>query len=63
MHEFINKRLDGNKVCFWDSLKKLKIDTFKVTTRKICLKGICGKVVTLTADRELFRRLLVVAKT
>ena len=29
MHEFINSRLDTNKVCFWDSLKKLKIDTLK----------------------------------
>ena len=63
MHEFINTRLDTNKVCFWDSLKKLKIDTFKVTTRKISLKGTRGKVVTLNADRELFGRLLVVAKT
>ena len=63
MHEFINTRLDANKVCFWDSLKKLKIDTFKVTTQKISLKGTRGKVVTLNADRELFGRLLVVAKT
>ena len=44
MHEFINTRLDANKVCFWDSLKKLKIDTFKVTTQKISLKGTRGKV-------------------
>ena len=63
MHEFINTRLDTNKVCFWDSLKKLKIDTFKVTTQKISLKRTRGKVVTLNADRELFGRLLVVAKT
>ena len=60
MHEFINTKLDTNKVCFWNSLKKLKIDTFKVTTRKISLKGTRGKVVTLNADRELFGRLLVV---
>ncbi|CAB4012975.1 Hypothetical predicted protein [Paramuricea clavata] len=63
MHDFINARLDTNKVCFWDPLKKLKIDTFKVTTRTISLKGTRGKVVTLNADRELFGRLLVVAKT
>ena len=30
MHEFINTRLDTYKVCFRDSLKKLKIDTFKL---------------------------------
>ena len=63
MHKFINARLDTNKVCFWDTLKKLKIDIFKVTTRKISLKGTCAKVVTLNADRDLFGRLLVVAKT
>ncbi|CAB3983851.1 Hypothetical predicted protein [Paramuricea clavata] len=49
MHDFVNARLDTNKVCFWDPLKKLKIDTFKVT-RTISLKGTRGKVVTLNAD-------------
>ena len=63
MHEFINTRLDANKVCFWDSLKKLKIDTFKLTMLKISQKGIRGKVITLTTERELLRQLLVVAKT
>ena len=48
---------------FLGTLKKLKIDTFKVIMQKISLKGTRGKVVTLNADRDLFGRLLVVAKT
>jgi len=61
MLDFISSRLDSNKVSFWDSLRTVKIDTFKVlnktptTTRE--------KVITLNADRALFGRLLVVART
>ena len=61
MMTFIEKRLNTSAVSFWDAIPSLKIKTFSSTTRKVKLKASDEKITTLSADRELFGRLLIVA--
>ena len=61
MNTFVEKRLNTNQVSFWDPIPKLKVKTFESTTRKIQVKAVSDKLVTVGADRELFGRLLIAA--
>ena len=63
MKEFIQDRLDTNKVSFWELLKQLKIKTFASIKKKITLKSPNEKVISIDADRNLFGRLLIVANS
>ena len=62
MEDFISTRINSNEVNFWDPLRKLKINTFSSAAKKMEVKATNDKIITLTTDRELFGRLLVVAK-
>ena len=62
MEAFISTRINTNEVSFWDPLSKLKINTFSSAAKKMEVKATNNKVITLNTDRELFGRLLVVAK-
>ena len=59
MNTFVEKWLNTNQVSFWDPIPKLKVKTFESTTRKIQVKAVNDKLVTVSADRELFGRLLI----
>ena len=60
--ETISTRINTNEVNVWDPLPKLKINTFTSAAKKMEVKATNDKIITLTKDRELFGRLLVVAK-
>lgn len=61
MLDFVSSRLNSNKVSFWEPLRTVKIATFKVSNKKTST-ATNEKVITLNADRDLFGRLLVVAR-
>jgi hypothetical protein len=61
MNTFVEKRLNTNEVSFWDPISQLKVKTFESTTKKVKVKAIDDKLVTIGADRELFGRLLIAA--
>ena len=61
MNSFIDEQLNTNAVSFWDAIPNLKINIFSSMTKKTTIKSTNEKVVTLTEDRDLFRRLLIVA--
>ena len=61
MNTFVEKRLNTNQISFWDPISKLKVKTFESTTKKVQVKAINDKLITVGADRELFGRLLIAA--
>ncbi|KAK3696845.1 hypothetical protein QZH41_003454 [Actinostola sp. cb2023] len=62
MKDFINNRLDHQETSFWDPISKLKIKTFSTITKVAKIKTSNEKVLTINADRELFGRMVVVAR-
>ena len=62
MASFISTRIQSNQTNFGDPVKKLNISTFSSVARKVTVESQKDKVVSINADRELFGRLLVVAK-
>ena len=62
MSDFFEQRMNTNDVMFWDSIPQLKIDTFAGMTRKKNIKGENEKVITVSADRDLLSRLVIIAK-
>ena len=62
MEDFLSTKINTNELNFWDPLPMVKINTFSSAVKKIEVKATNDKIITLTADREFFRRLLVVAK-
>ena len=62
MNSFIEQRLKTNTVSFWDAIPNLKINTFSSTTKKTTIKSTKLNLMTLTEDRDLFGRLMIVAK-
>ncbi|KAK3750308.1 hypothetical protein QZH41_001776 [Actinostola sp. cb2023] len=62
MTEFVQARMNTDELNFWEPLSKLKIKTFSVSAKKISVQKD-NRIVTLSEDRELFGRLLVVAST
>ena len=62
MASFISTRIQSNETNFWGSSKETKHSTFSSVARKVTVESQKDKVVCINADRELFGRLLVVAK-
>ena len=55
INAFIKERLETREKRFWDPLKQLKIATFAARTAE-------EKAVSISADRDLFGRLIIAAK-
>ena len=60
--EFVNERIKLNKINMWAPMKKRSLQTWKSATKRIKLK-VDQEVVELKEDRNLFARLLLVAKS
>ena len=58
---FVSKHLDTNEQSFWDVLPHVRIKTFASVAKKT-VKSAKDKTTTVTADRDIFGRLLIVAK-
>ena len=63
MKSFVNKRMHTNEVGFWEPLPKMKIKTFAVLSKKAKVKSADEKLVTVSAYRNLFARLLIVSRS
>ena len=59
MDTLVKKRLDTSEESFWDPIPNLKIKTFSATI-KTNIKIASDKFITVSADRDLFGRLLIV---
>ena len=57
MKTFVEKRLNTDETSFWDPVTSLKIKTFSTTTKKTSVKSINEKLISVSADRDLFGRL------
>lgn len=62
MRVFVNKRIHTNEVGFWEPLPKMNIKTFASLSKKAKAKSTDEKLVTVSADRNLFGRLLIVSR-
>ena len=61
MNSFMEQRLNTNTVSLWHAIPNLKINTFSTMTKNTTIKSTNEKLVTLTEDRDLFGRQLIVA--
>ena len=61
LREFIDKRIVNSEVSFYDPIKKNKLRTFAYLFKKKSIK-LQDKTITLTAERAIFARMLVIAK-
>ena len=59
---FVNERVKSNKVNVWAKMKKTKLLTWRSSGMKVTV-ALKDKVVELTEDRNLFARLMMVAKS
>ena len=59
---FVNERVKSNKVNAWVKMKKTKLLTWRSSSKKVTV-ALKDKVVELTEDRNLFARLMMVAKS
>ena len=59
MKTFVKKRIQTNKVSYWDAIPKLSIKTFSSMTKKVKVKAGDEKSITVHADRDLFGGLLI----
>ena len=62
MDEFIAKRMETSVVSFWDTLPNLKIPLFRTLTKTRKQKVGDDKIISVSADRDLFSRLIIAAK-
>ena len=62
MNEFIAKRMKTTEFSFWDTLPNLKIPLFGTLTKTRKVKVGDYKIISVSADRELFGRLIIAAK-
>ena len=62
MKTFVEQRINGNAVGFWEPISNMKIKTFSSANKKIHVKS-SDKLVTVNAERDLFGRLLIVSNT
>jgi len=60
MDTLVKKRLDTSEESFWDPIPNLKIKTFSATI-KTNIKTASDKFITVSADRDLLGRLLIVS--
>ena len=63
MTTFVEERLNTNEVLFWNALPNLKIKTFTTLAKKTKIKTADDKTITVAADRDLFGRLVISAKS
>ena len=61
-NEFIAKRMKTTEVSFWDPLPNLKIPLFGTLTKTRKVKVGDDKIISSSADRELFGRLIIAPK-
>ena len=59
MENFIAQRLNSNTIGFWEPIPSLKVKTFSSITKKVQVKVTNEKLVTVSADRDIFGRLLI----
>jgi len=62
MKGFIQARLNANTISFWEPIPSLKVKTFNITAKKASVKTSREKLVAIAEDRDLFGRLLIVAR-
>ena len=62
MLTFVEQRLNKHEKNFWDAVPNLKIKTFSTLTKKKTVKSTDNKFISVGADRDLFGRLMIVAK-
>ena len=61
MKEIVEKHLNTDETSFWDPVTSLKIKRFSTTTKKTSVKSTNEKLISVSADRDLFGRLLIAA--
>ena len=61
MKVFVDKRLNTNAVKFWEPVRHLKIETFASLMKKKEVRTADEKIITVSADCDLFGRLLIAA--
>ena len=62
MRQFIGKRLNSNKISFWQPLPSLKIQTFDLAVKKVAVKAADAKMFAISGGREFVGRLFSAAK-
>ena len=62
-NDFIKERLETSQKRFWDPFPQLKILTFASLTKTSKAKTSEEKAVSISADRDLFGRLIIAAKS
>ena len=63
MDTFIQDRMDSNTKSFWDAIPQLKLKTFANLAQKKIVRAKDEKAQMINADRELFGRLIIAAKS
>lgn len=63
MEVFVEERLNSSETLFWDAIPSLKIKTFETLSRRKNVKTVDDKMFTIAADRDLFGRLIISAKS
>ena len=54
--------MDSDEVSFWSKISKLNLKTFASLAKTNQIKCADEKIITISADRNLFGRLLIAAK-
>ncbi|KAJ8049799.1 hypothetical protein HOLleu_02705 [Holothuria leucospilota] len=62
MTTFVDQRLNTNETKFWDPLPNLKIKTFSKLSKRTKVKAADEKMAKISADRNLFGRLVIASK-
>ena len=60
---FVDKRIQSRKVNLWSTMKKRKLQTWKISGRVVKVKAPADKIMELKEDRSLFARLMMVCKS
>ena len=63
MENFVEERLNSHSKSFWDTVPQLKLKTFANLVQKTKTKTREEKIQVLNADRQLFGRLVIAAKS
>ena len=59
----VSKHISTNEVRFWELMEKMNIKTFASLSKKAKVKSVDEKLVTVSADRNLFGRLLIASRS
>ena len=62
MDMFVKQHLETSEVNFWDLVLNLKVKSFSTMAKKANVK-VDDRVITVSADRDFFGRLLIAANT